>query len=172
MLNKKNIILGILVSFFFSIISIDGYKYYPVALMMCPSLLFSFIVGKMCYIEDPIATQQFLLSLPISKKDIVFEKNILSYVCVILGMFIANVGSFIIDMIFSREFYFDINMIIITSIFLIIYNTIYIGLNYKYDYSKTQFTPYILLVLMFVLFKFGNSILNAVSLSNTILLTI
>lgn len=44
------------------------------------------------------------------------------------------------------------------GIFLILYNTIYIFLNYKYDYSKTQFTPYILLGVMLVLFKFGGEV--------------
>lgn len=170
LLNKRNILFGIIGAFLFGLISHDGHQYYIVAMMMCPALLFTFVVGKMCYVEDSIATQQFLLSLPISKWDIIFEKDILSYLCILIGVAIANIMSFLFDIIQSREVYFDIHTIIITFIFLIIYNTTYIGLNYKYDYSKTQFTPYILLALMLVLFKFGKQVMEIVHSSNFLLL--
>lgn len=74
LLHRKNIILGIVFAVFFSTITIDGAKYYTVSLMMCPALIFSWTVGKICYMEDSIATKQFLLSLPVSKWEIIFEK--------------------------------------------------------------------------------------------------
>ena len=79
LLYKKNIVLGVLFATFFSIITIDGAKYYTVSLMMCPSLMFSWTVGKICYMEDSNATRQFLLSLPVSKKDIINYEIILSF---------------------------------------------------------------------------------------------
>lgn len=57
LLNRKNVMVGFVVAIFFSLINIDGHRYYPAALMMCPALLFSFVVGKMCYLEDSTATQ-------------------------------------------------------------------------------------------------------------------
>lgn len=66
-LNKKNILIGLLVSFIFSTIAFDDNKYYTVALLMVPSLLFSFVVGKVCYEEDSKSTKEFLLALPIKK---------------------------------------------------------------------------------------------------------
>jgi len=89
LLNKKNIMFGVLATVVYSFISFDEQRFYPVALLMCPSLLFTFVVGKMCYMEDPDATQQFLLSLPITKRDLVFEKNIVSYLCIAAGVAIA-----------------------------------------------------------------------------------
>lgn len=169
-LNKLNFLYGILGALFFGSISFDGHRYYTVALMMCPSLLFTFTVGKMCYMEDPIATQQFLLALPVSKKDIVLEKNFWSYFSILLGLAIAVFSSLAVDLVLVREFYFDINTILVMAIFLIIYNTIYMTLNYRYDYSKTQLTPYILLVFMLVFFKFGSEIMSIVNTSNSILL--
>ncbi len=160
LLNKRNVIYGILAAVFFAAISIDGHRYYPVALMMCPSLLFSFVVGKMCYMEDSTSTRQFLLSLPVSRADTIFEKNIMSYICIVAGILIANTGGWIIAIMKNRAFYSDLPLMLAICIFLIIYNTVYIFLNYRYDYSKTQFTPYILLGLMLVLFKFGDELMD------------
>ncbi len=170
LLNKKNIIVGIFLSFFFAAINLDGNQYYSVSLMMCPALLFNAVVGKMCYMEDPPATQQFLLSLPISKRQIIFEKNILSYLCIITGLLIANISNIFINLLRSGEIQFQVNINIMMAIILIIYNTVYILLNYRFDYSKTRFTPYILLLLMFFLFKFGNNAVDVISLRKPILL--
>ena len=138
--------------------------------MMCPALLFNAVVGKMCYMEQPPATQQFLLSLPISKRQIIFEKNILSYLCIITGLLIANISNIFINLLRSGEIQFQVNINIMMAIILIIYNTVYILLNYRFDYSKTRFTPYILLLLMFFLFKFGNNAVDVISLRKPILL--
>jgi len=162
LLNKKNIMFGVLATVFYSISSFDEQRFYLVALLMCPFLLFTFVVGKMCYMEDSDATQQFLLSLPITKRDLVFEKNIVSYICIVIGMATANFMKFLADIIMKREFGWNINLIIIFIVFSILYNTIYIFLNYKYDYSKVQFTSFILVGIMVVVIKFGNDIINTI----------
>ncbi|GAB6108945.1 ABC-2 transporter permease [Fusibacter bizertensis] len=171
-LNKMNFLFGLLGALIFGSISLDGHRYYTVALMMCPSILFTFTVGKMCYTEDTIASRQFLLALPISKKDIVHEKNFWSYFTILLGLAIAILSSLVVDFFLDRDFYYDINTTVVMAIFLIIYNTIFIILNYRYDYSKTQLTPYILLVFMFVFFKFGSEIITFVSSSNLIVMMV
>jgi len=162
LLNKKNIVFGVLATVFYSFISLDEQKFYLGALLMCPSLLFTFVVGKMCYMEDSDATQQFLLSLPITKRDLVFEKNIVSYLCIVIGMAIAIFMKFLADIIMKREFGWNINLIIIFIVLSILYNTIYIFLNYKFDYSKVQFTSFILVGIMVVVIKFGNDIINTI----------
>lgn len=113
-----------------------------------------------CKMEDSTSTRQFLLSLPVSRADTIFEKNIMSYICIVAGILIANTGGWIIAIMKSRAFYPDLPLMLAICIFLIIYNTVYIFLNYRYDYSKTQFTPYILLGLMLVLFKFGDELMD------------
>lgn len=171
-LNKLNILYGLLGALIFGSISLDGHRYYTVALMMCPSFLFTFTVGKMCYMEDSVASRQFLLALPISKKDIVHEKNFWSYFTIVLGIAIAILSSLVVDFFLKRDFYYDINTTVVMAIFLIIYNTVFIILNYRFDYSKTQLTPYILLFFMFVFFKFGSEIITFVSLSNLIVMMV
>ena len=123
---------------------------------MVPSLLFSFIVGKMCYEEDSNSTKEFLLALPIQKQEIALEKNLIGQLCIILGITIVNSMFFIINSIKGRDGIFDIRLILLVACFLIVYNTTYINLNYKFDYSKTQFSSYVILILMLFLFKFGN----------------
>lgn len=163
LLHRKNIILGIVFAVFFSTITIDGAKYYTVSLMMCPALIFSWTVGKICYMEDSIATKQFLLSLPVSKWEIIFEKNIVSYFCIIVGLLIANIDSVVIAGFKNMPMNVSWEMNMMMACFLIFYNTIYIFLNYWFDYSKVRFVPYIILFFMFVFFKFGNEMIEIVS---------
>lgn len=80
---------------------------------------------------------------------------------------------FIINLVTQRtDSYFSIDTIMIIACFLIAYNTIYIYLNYKFDYSKTHFTTYIILALMLILFKFGNEFEFLIESLNSFLLLI
>ena len=129
-LNRKNLLLGVICAFFFGTIAFDSNKYYSVAMLMAPSLLFSFVVGKMCYEEDSKSTKEFLLSLPMQKNDIVLEKNIVGQICILVGFLIINIMFGIANVIFRRtEFYLNIYTMLIIACFLIVYNTIYIFLN-------------------------------------------
>lgn len=172
-LNRKNLLLGVLCAFFFGTIAFDSNKYYSVAMLMAPSLLFSFVVGKMCYEEDSKSTKEFLLSLPMQKNDIVLEKNIVGQICILVGFLIINIMFGIANAIFRRtEFYLNIYTMLIIACFLIVYNTIYIFLNYKFDYSKTQFSSYIIFVLTIILFKFGNEFIEIIRGINSYLLIV
>lgn len=164
-LNKKNILVGLLLSILFSSILIDGNKYYPAALLMSPSLLFSCVVGKMCYIESSEGTKSFLQALPINRKQIICEKNIVAFLTILLGILIVNLMGLIINQILNTSFQVSISLILLMAGFLVVYNTVFIFLNYKFDYSKTQLTPYIVLLAMFVLFKYGKDILLLDTLS-------
>lgn len=170
-LNKKNILIGLLVSFIFSTIAFDDNKYYTVALLMVPSLLFSFVVGKVCYEEDSKSTKEFLLALPIKKSSIVVEKNIIGQICIFVGFVIVHIMFYLINKIFKgTDVIFSFDVVLVISIFLIVYNNIYIFLNYKFDYSKTQFASYIVFVFMLILFKFSNNFLSLINNLNTYIL--
>lgn len=170
-LNKKNILIGLLVSFIFSTIAFDDNKYYTVALLMVPSLLFSFVVGKVCYEEDSKSTKEFLLALPIKKSSIVVEKNIIGQICIFVGFVIVHIMFYLINKIFKgTDVIFGFDVVLVISIFLIVYNNIYIFLNYKFDYSKTQFASYIVFVFMLILFKFSNNFLSLINNLNTYIL--
>ena len=172
-LNRKNLLLGVICAFFFGTIAFDSNKYYSVAMLMAPSLLFSFVVGKMCYEEDSKSTKEFLLSLPMQKNDIVLEKNIVGQICILVGFLIINIMFGIANVIFRRtEFYLNIYTMLIIACFLIVYNTIYIFINYKFDYSKTQFSSYIIFALMIILFKFGNEFIEIIRDINSYLLIV
>ena len=155
-LNNKNILIGFFVALFFSTIAYDGNKYYFTGLLMVPSFLFSFIIGKMCYTESLGSTREFLLSLPIGKKSLIIEKYIGSIFCSCTGIFLVNLIFYLINnILFSKNFSPNLNACLIVLIFLMFYNNTYIYINYRFDYSKTQLTTYIILILMIFLFKFG-----------------
>ncbi len=171
-LNRKNLVFGLLSACFFGLIALDSSKYYAVALLMAPSLLFSFVVGKMCYEEDSRATKEFLLALPVRKRNIALEKNIVGQICIVAGMVIVNIMFLLINVITGRgEAFFSIGTDLLIACFLLIYNTIYIYLNYRFDYSRTQFAGYIILALMFVLFKFGNELTGRAEIPDPFILT-
>lgn len=96
-LNKRNIFMGLIIALFFSTIAYDGNKYYFIALLMAPSLMFSFIVGKMCYMEDQGSTKEFLLSLPVKKNGLVIEKYIVGMFCNYIGIVFVNVIFYLIN---------------------------------------------------------------------------
>lgn len=171
-LNGKNILLGILSSLLFGAIAFDDNSYYPVAILMGPSLIFTFVVGKMCYEEDNKSTKEFLLALPILKKDIALEKNIVGQICLVSGFLIITTMFYIINIIKGTNFIINIETALIILGLLIIYNTIYIYLNYKFNYSKTQYSSYIILILMFALFKFRNEFISLMGNLNSYLLLI
>lgn len=172
-LNGKNILFGILSACFFGLIAFDSNKYYSVAMLMVPSLLFSFVVGKMCYEEDSKSTKEFLLSMPVSKKNIAMEKNIIGHICILLGFCIVNIMFWITSMVLKKtELFFNVDIMLIVACFLIIYNFIYIYLNYKFDYSKTHFASYVVLALMLILFKFGNEFIKFLGHYNTLQLCV
>lgn len=162
-MNRKNSLIGVAAAALFSCIIVEGAEYYAVSLLMSPSLLFSFIVGKLCYMEDESSTRIFLLSLPIGRKELILEKNIVSYGCIIAGLILSNLIFFAVDVIWGREIYFNLSVNLIMASFLIFYNSIYLVLNYSFDYSKTQFTSFIIMALMMVLFKFRKGVFYTVS---------
>lgn len=162
-MNRKNSLIGVAAAVLFSCIVVEGAEYYAVSLLMSPSLLFSFIVGKLCYMEDESSTRIFLLSLPIGRKELILEKNIASYGCIIAGLILSNLIFFAVDVIWGREIYFNLSVNLIMASFLIFYNSIYLVLNYSFDYSKTQFTSFIIMALMMVLFKFRKGVFYTVS---------
>lgn len=162
-MNRKNSLIGVAAAVLFSCIVVEGAEYYAVSLLMSPSLLFSFIVGKLCYMEDESSTRIFLLSLPIGRKELILEKNIASYGCIIAGLILSNFIFFAVDVIWGREIYFNLSVNLIMASFLIFYNSIYLVLNYSFDYSKTQFTSFIIMALMMVLFKFRKGVFYTVS---------
>lgn len=167
-LNNRNLIFGVLSACFFALIAFDSNKYYSVALLMVPSLLFNFIVGKMCYEEDSKATKEFLLAMPILKRDIALEKNIIGQICIVVGFCLVNVVFWIVNILFRKsDMFFDMDTMLIIMCFLIVYNTIYIFMNYKFDYSKTQFSSYIVLAVMLILFKFGNEFEDMIDCVNS-----
>ncbi|ADQ39792.1 hypothetical protein Calkr_0227 [Caldicellulosiruptor acetigenus I77R1B] len=147
--NIRQVIFGLLASIFFASIIFDSERFSIMAILMVPSLLFSFLVGKMCYMEDRRSVYNLLKSLPISKKYIVISKYIESYLTIILGCVILEIFN-IIAAYFKKPQYpllSNISLIILSAI--IIYNSFYLFLNFKYNYSQAQKTIYIIIILYF-----------------------
>lgn len=160
--NKKQIIIGIFAALFFSCIIADGQKYSYVGILMIPSLLFTFMVGKMCYVEDQKSVVHFLSSLPIKKSEIVMSKYIMSYISIILSLCIIMIVNFVAHFFTSAQYeiFSAISLIVISSV--IVYNSIYLFMNYRFSYAYAQQTVYVLLFMMILCFslfgKFNGSI--------------
>jgi len=148
--NLRQVVFGVLASIGFSLIILDGEKYSIVALLMVPSLLFSFSVGKMCHVEDKRSVYNYLKALPIKKSNIVISKYIESYLVLIIGYIILSTTNFILSF-FSKNQY-DLTSIIVLIIFsfVAIYNSVYLFMNFKFGYAQAQQSVYVLMVLYFL----------------------
>lgn len=151
--NKKQILIGILSALFFSSIILDGQKYSFVGVLMIPSLLFTFMVGKMCHVEDQKSVAHFLSSLPIKKSEIVMSKYIMSYMSLSVGILIMVSVNFVAH--FFIPAYYDVFSSVSLTImaFVIVYNSIYLYLNFKLSYAHAQQTVYVLLFMMIFCFS-------------------
>lgn len=159
-LNRRNVLIGLGTAAVFGFIFLDSLDFYAVALMMGPMLLFNFAVGKMCYMEDSAGTKQFLLSLPMEKEELVLEKNIAAWLCLAAGMLAIHVMDILIGLLKYGRIYINAGTILGMSAFLLIYYTVYLFLNYVFDYSRTQFVSCLLVVFMLGFYKFRKEIVQ------------
>ena len=100
-------------------------------------------------------------------------KSIAGQLCIVLGIIAVYVMLKIANVIFSRaDIMPDINVVLVIVCILIVYNTIYIYLYYKFGESKAQILSYIMFGLIIILFKFGNEFIELVSDINLYVLVI
>lgn len=152
--NKRQIAIGIISALLFSMIIVDGERFSSIGILMIPSLLFTFMVGKMCHVEDQKSVFHFLSALPIKKSDIVMSKYVLSYVSLLLGLFIM-LGTNTISHFFIEASYqlFSTSSFMIIA-FVIVYNGVYLYLNFKFSNVQAQHTIYIILAAMILGYSF------------------
>lgn len=151
--NKKQILIGILAALFFSSIILDGQKYSYAGVLMIPSLLFTFMVGKMCHVEDQKSVVHFLSSLPIKKSEIVMSKYVMSYISLLMGILIMGIVN-VVARLFIPAYYDVFSPVSLTILaFVIVYNSIYLYLNFKLSYAHAQHTVYVLLFMMILCFS-------------------
>lgn len=156
--NLKQVLLGVLAAIGFSLIILDGEKYSLVPMLMVPSLLFSLMIGKVCNIEDKRSVYNYLRSLPIKKSYIVISKYIESYLVMILGYIILAAVNFVIGFFIDSQYDLTSSIILITFSIVIIYNSLYLYMNFKFSNAQAQQSVYVLMVLYFLTFSGYNYI--------------
>lgn len=147
--NIRQVCIGILLSIAFSMIILDGESFSMLAMLMIPSLLFSFTVTKMCFVEDNKSVYNFLMTLPIKKEYIVISKYIENILVFVVSYFILWIANYVVGIFTSYQY--DLTSYIIILVFGItnIYNSVYLFINFKYGYAHAQKAVFVLLILYF-----------------------
>lgn len=156
--NLKQVLIGVLASIGFSLIILDGEKYSLVPMLMVPALLFSSMIGKVCSAEDKRSVYNYLRSLPIKKSYIVISKYIESYLVMIMGYIILAVVNFILSFFVDSQYDLTSSIILITFSIVILYNSLYLFMNFKFSNAQAQQSVYVLMVLYFLTFSSYNYI--------------
>ena len=156
--NQKYFLLGLIVSFGFTFIILDGIKYEVASYFMVPSLLFSLMVGKMCHMEDTISVYNFLKSLPCKKRNIVVSKYIESFGTIGISYLIFVMSNVILSNFTENQYNLTSSIMLYMFSIVIIYNSLYLYLNYKFNYSTAQQTNFILIMVYIAILGGGQYI--------------
>ncbi|MEG0691153.1 MAG: ABC-2 transporter permease [Clostridium sp.] len=148
--NKKQCIYGLLGGMLVSLMIIDDVSFSLAGIILVPGILFSFIVGRMCYLEDNISVKSLLQSLPIKKSDIVISKYLEGYLTFIISYIILILANFIIGFFYENRYDLTSYFIIIGFSIVNIYNSLYLYLNFRYNYETAQKAVYVLLGIFFL----------------------
>lgn len=147
--NTQQVCFGFLTALIFSSIILDSAGLGMLSILMVPSLLFSFIVGKMCHMEDKTSVYNYLKSLPIKKSYIVISKFIESYLILIIAYLMLIAVNFGISFFVRARYDLTSSITLIVFSIVIIYNSMYLFLNFKYSYAQAQQTVYVLMIIYF-----------------------
>lgn len=156
--NKKYCILGLIAAFGFSFIILDGVKYEFASYFMVPALLFSLMIGKMCHMEDTISVYSFLKSLPCKKRDLVVSKYIESFGTIIISYCIFVISNIVLSIFTEKQYDLTSSIMLYMFSMIIIYNSIYLYLNYRFNYSIAQQTSFILIIFYIAILSVGQYI--------------
>lgn len=156
--NQRYFLLGLIVAFGFTFIILDGIKYEVASYFMVPSLLFSLMVGKMCHMEDTISVYNFLKSLPCKKRNIVVSKYIESFGTIVISYLIFAMSNVVLSNFTKNQYNLTSSLMLYMFSIVIIYNSIYLYLNYKFNYSTAQQTNFILIMVYIAILSGGQYI--------------
>ena len=168
--NKKQICFGILASLLFSTIILDSSQYSVVATFMIPSLMFSFGVGKMCFVEDKNNVYSYLKALPILKKDIVVSKFIESILTVLTSYLLIFTVNIILGIFSKNQYILNSNFTIYIFSFILLYNSTYLFLFFKFSYAHAQQSSFVIFAIYIALFAAQKYIFTKPNLSSQNLL--
>jgi hypothetical protein len=117
-------------------------------------VIFTVFIRRSCYVEDTSYSKNFLKLLPVSKKHIVQEKFLLSYLTFIPSLLVFFVSSFIYQFFFHMSFQIDITSVLIVLSLLIVYFGLYLFLYFKFDFSIAQYSTFLIAIFYFIILKF------------------
>ena len=152
--NFQFFILSVLFAIFGAIPILGGPGYSLAVFLMGPAAIFTVFIRRTCHVEDTFYSKNFLKSLPISKKEVVQGKFILSYLTFIPGLLVVFFSHLIYKTFFQMSLQINLGFAFILLSILIITFGLYLFLYFKYDCSIAHYSTYLIALFYFVLFKF------------------
>lgn len=164
--NKKYIFYSLIYAIIAPILLVidGGEKLYYLSLFL-PLVALALIIGKACYLDDPINVRAFIKSLQISKNEQVTSKYLqvlfislinFIYIVIIQAIFMKNTS---IDMILRSN--------LLVTCAMLIYFSIYLALFFIKNYNAAQNSIYVIMCICFAIMmlfkdiKFDISIVNS-----------
>lgn len=165
--NIRQALLGVLGSaIVICLMVLDETKFSTFTFFMVPMFMFSFAVGRMCYMEDKDNVYMSLKALPINKKHIVLSKYIESFIIVILSYVLIYLANFVLGLFGIKYYSFNISLISFLAGILIIYFSIYLLIFFKYNFSSAQQTLTIIFIGFLGIFKGYEYLKNSTNLAS------
>lgn len=155
--NKKNIYISTLVSLLgYYLISQDGERYKVLACTLIPLLMFNFVIGKICFIEDRDKVYKYIHSLPLKKSDFVLSKYVEGAGVLIFSFAFIFVENYFLKLINKNYFNLDINYIMLIFSIMLIYIGMFIFIYFRFNYqiaNQTLIVFYILCLIGYKIFE-------------------
>ena len=119
-----------------------------------PAAIFTVFIRRACHVEDTSYSKNFLKALPISRRNIVQGKFVLSYLTFIPGLLVVFFSHLIYKTFFQMSLQINLGFAFILLSILIITFGLYLFLYFKYDCSVAHYSTYLIAFFYFTLFKF------------------
>lgn len=159
--NKKNIYISFLMCLIgFYLISQDGQRYKILACTLIPLLLFNFIIGKLCFVEDRDKVFKYIQALPIKKSHFVIAKYFEGFVVLVVSFVFIFIENFILKILNKNYFNLDLQYALLIFSIMLIYVGIFFFLYFRFNYQVANQT----LVVFYIFCLIGYKLLELLNL--------
>ena len=139
---KWALLLVLLATLFPVIFFIDGDNRFTLWVYIIGTMLAnSHFVAKSCYLDDNPQTRRFLASLPVTNAHLVISKYVLGLLCIVATLSLTSLSAF------ALGFKPCIQGVQISSIYLLLYYAVFLGVFFRSNYSNAEKTNTALLML-------------------------
>jgi ABC-2 type transport system permease protein len=152
--NKKNIYISTLVCLVgYYLISQDGERFKVLACTLIPLLMFNFIIGKLCFIEDRDKVFKYIQALPIKKSHFVTAKYLESLLVLVLSFAFIFAENYFLKILKRQFFNLEFEYTILIFSVMLIYVGIFIFLYFRFNYQVANQTLIVFYILCLMAYK-------------------